>query len=263
MARHAAYIAGIETAYLDTGCGQTIVALHGIPTSSALFEPLLPFLGGYRLIAPDLLGQGATRSPDGKSLGHAAYAEHLREFLEVVPPRLFHLLVHDLGGLLGLDWAVVRPERVKSLIILSTIGYWTFGRAAVRLARYGLNLFAGPAAIRAAIRSALKRGDAISSDLLNDWARPWTRRRLFRGIDHYNRIHCERLSQHLGSLRLPCLVLRGAEDDVFPIHHAERIRALLPHARFVSVPEVGHFSPLEAPERLAKEITAFLDSLPP
>src|SRR2546425_1976980 len=49
-------VGAVRTAYLDIGDGEPIVALHGIPTSSLLFDPLAPHLEGFRLIAPDLLG---------------------------------------------------------------------------------------------------------------------------------------------------------------------------------------------------------------
>jgi len=109
IARRSVVLEGITTCYLDAGSGEPLVALHGIPTSSALFEPLVPFLKGYRLIAPDLLGQGDTDVPGTGPLGYAAYARHLRTFLEAVPPPTFHLLVHDLGGILGLEWACDHP----------------------------------------------------------------------------------------------------------------------------------------------------------
>ena len=120
MTRHTAQISGISTAYLDEGRGIPIVAVHGIPTSSTLFRPLLPYLDGCRLIAPDLLGQGHTETPVSGSLGFAAYERYFRAFMETVPPPQFNLLVHDFGGILGLNWLVEHPARVQRLIILST-----------------------------------------------------------------------------------------------------------------------------------------------
>ena len=66
---------------------------------------MLPFLNDWRLIAPDLLRYGQTGAPPTGSLGYTAYADHLRAFMDAVPPQAFHLLMHDLGGVLGLDWA--------------------------------------------------------------------------------------------------------------------------------------------------------------
>src|SRR5215831_4798685 len=103
-----------------------IVAVHGIPTSSLLFEPLLPYLDGCRLIAPDLLGQGHTEMQASGRLGFEAYERHFGGFMEAIPPSQFNLLVHDFGGIIGLNWLLDHPERVQRLIILSTTLLWTW-----------------------------------------------------------------------------------------------------------------------------------------
>src|SRR3989304_1475975 len=118
-------VGAVRTAYIDHGSGETIVALHGIPTSSRLFEPLAPLIPGFRLLAPDLLGQGKTAVPPRGRLGHAEYRRHLAMFLNLLAPPEFHLMVHDFGGVLGLEWAADHPDRVKTLTVLSTTARWT------------------------------------------------------------------------------------------------------------------------------------------
>ena len=250
--------AGVETAYLDVGSGPALVALHGMRTSSQLFVPLLPHLDGYRLIAPDLLGHGRTRAPEAGRMDHAAYAQHLREFLDLVPPRSFHLMVHGLGGLLGLAWATMRPERVESLTILSTAGAGSGWRSVKSVAMHGWNLIAG----RSAVRVAGGFGPGVPDEIVREWIEPWTRRRVLRGVNHFGRDHVKAAMEGLGSLRLPALVVWGGKDRVFPKRHAEHIRATLPHARWIELPNAGHYTPLDAPEELAREVVAFIKSLP-
>jgi len=254
--RKTVLIGGLSTAYLDVGRGETIVALHGIPTSSALFEPLLPFLTEYRVIAPDLLGQGGTESLTTGALGHAAYAEHLSEFLELVPPPTFHLLVHDLGGVLGLEWASDHSERVKSVVILSTTVTWSWR---VSLICAG-NLLFGQTLLRYGMQTALKRGMALAPALVENWIQPWSRRRILRGVDHFASAHLRRLRSKLSCLRLPALVIWGEQDDIFPLAHAARIIKALPQARLVTLARCGHWSPLDAPEEVAQHMIEFLRS---
>ena len=80
--RKSRVIASVTTAFVDHGSGEPLVALHGIPTSSALFVGLIPYLGGFRVLAPDLLGQGETQTPNVGKLGFAAYRGHLQAFLD-------------------------------------------------------------------------------------------------------------------------------------------------------------------------------------
>lgn len=246
---------GVATAYLDIGQGETIVALHGIPTSSLLFAPLLPRLDGYRLIAPDLLGQGLTTAPPSGSLGYAAYFEHLRRFLEAVPQQQFHFLLHDLGGVLGLEWATENVERLKSLVILSTTITESFRVGKVL---YAANLIVGRSLIQWGIPFTLKRSQSIDASVSEEWVKPWSRRRLLRGADHFAGDHLRRIRANLHRIQAPVLVLWGEQDDIFPLRHATSILQALPQSKMHTIQRCGHWSVLDAPEEIAQHVVKFL-----
>ncbi len=255
--RRFVHVGGVRTAYVDVGAGEPVVALHGIPTSSELFDPLLPALAGFRVIAPDLLGQGETAVPSRGRLGHAEYAAHLAAFLDVVAPPTFHLIVHDLGGVLGIEWAAAHPERLRTLVVLSTTASFTL-RWALRVKLRRLkNLLGGAPVVRERILAISERPGAIDPGLPERWARPWTRRRVLRGHDHYARRHLRRVKQGLARIHTPALVLWGEWDSVFPARHAKRIRKLLSNAE-LNVVEGGHFLPLDAPRVTGEEIAEFI-----
>ena len=249
-------IAGVSTTFLDAGHGTTIVALHGIPTSSALFEPLLPHLHGYRLIAPDLIGHGGTGVPTGRPLDHAAYRAHLESFLAAVPPRDFCLLVHDLGGVLGLEWAADHPDRVQRLIVLSTTVTWSLRIEALLYA----NLLFGRPFVRRVMPAALRRDRQLAPLLAESWVAPWTRRRALDGLDLFARTHLDRLRSKLARLDVPALLIWGENDNVFPLSAARELAEQLPDATLVTIPRCGHWSALDAPEEVARHVLQFLDS---
>jgi pimeloyl-ACP methyl ester carboxylesterase len=259
MKRKVANVHGTRSAYLDAGEGDAVVALHGVPTSSALFEPLLPHLSGRRLIAPDLLGQGETETPNGR-LDHAAYGAHLAVFLEAVPPPVFDLVVHDLGGVLGLEWAAGHRERIRKLVVLSTASGPSLRWSLLCAAIYALEAVGGASAVRAGILRTAKRPGAVPPALADAWARPWTRGRALRGLDHFARAHLARVAAALPSLDMPALVVWGERDDLFPVWHGEAIARALPRARLVTIPGAGHWLPLDAPELVGREIASFLES---
>jgi haloalkane dehalogenase len=248
-------VAGVATAYLDAGRGEAIVALHGVPTSSALFEPLLPHLADYRLIAPDLIGQGDTETPARGRLGYAAYEAHLDAFLASVPPPRFHLLVHDLGGLLGLAWAADHPDRVRSIVILSTTVTWSF-RVGVLV--YAANLLFGESLLRLLLPLTLKRDRTIPPALVAKWAAPWVRGRVWRGLDLFGPSHLERLRSKLTRIHAPITLIWGEEDDIFPPSSAHRIVEHLPQATLVTIPHCGHWPTLDAPDEVARHVLGFL-----
>lgn len=251
------HVGGVRTAYLDEGAGEPVVALHGIPTSSELFDPLLPALAGFRVIAPDLLGQGETAVPARGPLGHAEYAAHLAAFLDMVAPPTFHLVVHDLGAVLGIEWAAAHPERLRTLVVLSTTASFSL-RWVIRVGlRRWKNLLGGSSAVRERILATPERPGTIDAALAERWARPWTRRRALRGRDHYARRHLRRVKQGLARIHVPALVLWGERDRVFPGRNAKRIRKLLSNGE-LNVIEGGHLLPLDAPRQAGQEIAEFI-----
>lgn len=256
---HIVQVNDIPTTYLDAGSGRTLVALHGIPTSSALFEPLLAHLTDVRLLAPDLLGQGGTSVPSSGRLDYAAYYLHLCRLLDLIAPARFSLLVHDFGGILGLHWASHHPERVERLIVLSTTVAWTVRWEMLwRLITVG-NLLCGWRGIRWSLPFTLKRLTHLDASVATQWARPWTRQRVWRGSDLFARPHLDRLQQELPHLDMPLLAIWGEQDSIFPVHpYADLLRQAVPHTRLTCIARCGHWSPLDAPQEVAQAIGLFL-----
>ncbi len=249
--------AGVKTAYFDVGSGPPVIAIHGVPTSSELFEPLLPALRGFRVIAPDLLGQGETEAPRG-ALGWERYAAHLDAFLEAVAPPRFDLIVHDLGGPLGLAWAGRHPDGIRRLVVLSTTVTATVRWTALWAAVFGLELAGGAAAIRRTMVRLAKRPGAIPPALAERWARPWTRRRVLRGLDLLAPWRLGGVAARLADLKVPALVVWGTDDDVFPPSHAKPLLAALPDAVLRLVPGAGHWATLDAPDAVGEHVATFL-----
>jgi pimeloyl-ACP methyl ester carboxylesterase len=257
LARRFVDVAGVRTAYLDAGAGEPVVAIHGVPTSSELFEPLLPALGGLRLLAPDLVGQGETATPSG-ALGWDRYATHLAAFLAAVAPPRFDLVVHDLGGPLGLEWAIHHPGRVRRLVVLSTTVSASLRWAALWTAIWALELAGGAAGVRRAALALARRRGSIAPDLADRWARPWTRARVLRSLDLLAPWRLGAIRRGLAALDVPALVVWGDRDEVFPAESARPILDALPGAQLRIVPGAGHWSMLDAPEVVGANLAAFL-----
>jgi pimeloyl-ACP methyl ester carboxylesterase len=193
------------------------------------------------------LGQGATDVPATGPVDFAAYYAHLSAFLDCIAPPAFHLVLHDFGGVLGLRWTCENPERVRSLVLLSTTV-----RASLRVNFFlGANFLLGRRMLEWALPYTIKGGEPIDRRLFHDWAAPWTRRRLWRGADHFARRHFGTLRPSLEHVQCPALLVWGENDNVFPLSHAREILRRIPNSRLETIPRCGHWLPLDAPERVA------------
>ncbi|WP_335992139.1 haloalkane dehalogenase [Glycomyces sp. MUSA5-2] len=108
-------------AYTEAGEGDTtVVLLHGNPTSSHIWRHVVPRLADRaRVIAPDLIGMGASGKP-AIAYDYADHAAYLEAFLDAVGADRPVLVGYDWGGSLALDWAARHPDRVRGVSVMET-----------------------------------------------------------------------------------------------------------------------------------------------
>jgi len=104
------------------GSGEPILFLHGVPDTSEVWDGALENLSNnYLCIAPDLPGFGRTLSPrnfDYTLENLASFVDQLLLSMSINDG--VHLVIHDIGGIVGLAFAVTHPNKVKSLTIMDT-----------------------------------------------------------------------------------------------------------------------------------------------
>jgi pimeloyl-ACP methyl ester carboxylesterase len=114
---------GVRSFVREQGEGPPVVLLHGVPASSFLYLKLLPRLAdqGLRGIALDFPGLGLADRPIEFDYSWSGLATWLGEALDELGIDRFHLVVHDIGGPIGCEWAIRNPGRVQSLTVLNTL----------------------------------------------------------------------------------------------------------------------------------------------
>ena len=115
---------------------ETILLLHGLPSSSRMFEPLFARLSDrYHLIAPDYPGFGHSAWPDPKKFAYTFdhLAETMSHFTEALGLSRHTLYMQDYGGPVGFRMALEHPERVEAFCsqapVVSDGGLHARGRA--------------------------------------------------------------------------------------------------------------------------------------
>jgi haloalkane dehalogenase len=265
---------GFSTRVVTAGDGAPVLLLHGSPDCATEWRGVMAALGGsFRCMAPDLPGLGACEEPPA-SFDHsrAAYASYMDEVVERLEPKEpVVLVVHDIGGVVGVPWALANIERVRGVVITNTVVFEDFpwfplARAWARTgalgrarAEAGMRLIglSGGALFRVIFGRASPELSAeelarMTRDFALDAKSKRTTLRLFRkmvpreffdGVDAAVRELCARVPVH---------VAWGTPDPYIPARYAEAF----PRATHEILPGAGHWVPITRPDRVAAAIRA-------
>lgn len=108
--------------YIEEGEGDPILCLHGEPSWCYLYRKMIPILSkAGRAMAMDFVGFGRSdKYTDKKAYTMAMHYDTLAAFIEQLDLQNITLVVQDWGGLIGLSYAAVNPDRFKGLVIMNT-----------------------------------------------------------------------------------------------------------------------------------------------
>lgn len=126
MEQKSVEVLGHQMAYREAGAGDSIVFLHGNPTSSYLWRDVMPpLVDRGRCIAPDLIGMGDSEKLADSGPDRYRFVEH-REFLDAFLEQVgigdnVTLVIHDWGSALGFDWARRHPDRVRGIAYMEAV----------------------------------------------------------------------------------------------------------------------------------------------
>ena len=251
----------------------TVVAVHGIPESSVAWRDVAAVVGdSARMVIPDLPGFGRSDKPPKYDYSLARQSRLLEALLErVVPKAPIHLAVHDIGGPVGLMWAIRNPDRLASLLILNTTLFLELFRPPVP-ALISLVPVVGPRNVAA----TLSRENDFKRLFLRPCARPIDPATLDELYDPYRQPDtCRaaaltwaayrrglgavvRARKALPRITAPTTVLFGARDPYCTPASARAFASRIPDARLRLLDDVGHFTPTEAPTEVAGELNSLL-----
>ena len=103
--------------------GKAVLLLHGKNFSGFYWESTIEFLAqrGYRVIAPDQLGFGASSRPDIHYSFHQM-AQNTKALLEHLGIQQVDVIAHSMGGMLGVRFTLLFPKTVEKLVLENPIG---------------------------------------------------------------------------------------------------------------------------------------------
>jgi pimeloyl-ACP methyl ester carboxylesterase len=272
-----AEVNGLKVYYKLAGKGQpALLLLHGFLASLYSWrEVFAPLAGTHKVAAFDRPAFGLTERPlqwDGQNpYGGAAQVELTIGLMDQLGLDKAVLVGNSAGGAIALQTALEHPERVQALVLVDPAIYtsggippqikWVFRTPQARRL--------GPLFVRSMPKWGMKLGQMAWHDpskftpqewegykkplMVNDWDRA-----LF---EMFTADNTNDLSQRLGKVKIPVLVITGEDDQIVPTAQSIRLSQELPNARLVVIPECGHVPQEERPEAFLEAVNQFLSGL--
>jgi pimeloyl-ACP methyl ester carboxylesterase len=272
---------GLTISYREAGPADApaLLLLHGLPSSSRMFEPLFARLSDrYHLVAPDYPGFGHSDWPDPRKFAYTFdhYAEIMSDFTEAIGLWRYTLYMQDYGGPVGFRMAVRHPERVEALIVQNAVAHneglgesWKVRRL------FWSDRAAHEDSLRTNLLSlAAARTRHVGSDPNVDRYDPdlWTDEFAFLSkpgqadiqtdlfYDYQTNVDAYPEWQAWMRKEQPrLLVVWGKYDPSFDLSEPEAYRRDVPNAE-VHVLDAGHFALDTAADKIAALVQGFVDS---
>jgi 2-hydroxymuconate-semialdehyde hydrolase len=253
------------------GAGEPVIFVHGFPASSHLWHGVVREMPeGHRVVVVDLLGFGRSDRPQLSTLTAVAHAERVRILMDDLNIKAACVVGHGMGGAVATALALNAPERVTKLCLVNSTAFDAWPRGAARLARSvaGITPVAralGTPLLAGLVHGSLLKGFADEENgrhVLDTFLRAYTMR---LGVDplisQLRAMHDSTvigLGARLSLVSQPTAIVWGELDPWLPVSVGERLRDAIPRATLDVIAGARHFSPEDAPARVAAAVGSLL-----
>ncbi len=266
----------IEWASIDTGKPETLVLLHGFSDRKENFYFAAKKLKDhFNIIIPDLPGFGKSSADPSLEYRLENYCDWLTDFIENNDMGPFHLAGSSLGGAVAALLAINHPDKVRSLSLVGTAGFYLPGKKSIYdEALNGHNIFQ-IASIEdyEILRDRVFKKKAV----LPGFVREYMAKEAIDNHDWYGKIFNDlgdidlvktneksmeevSLNASCRDIKMPTLLLWGRHDTLFPYETAGFLKDRIPDAKAIIFDDLGHVPHVEDPKSFARELSAFIDS---
>lgn len=258
---------GFTTAYLEAGSGAAVLMLHGSgPGVSATANWQLtigPVAERFHVLAPDIVGFGATERPDDVVYSLRTWTDHVWSFLDAKGIDRTAIVGNSLGGRIAMQMATDHPERISRMVLMGSPGV-------------GMTPTEGLAALRAyepspeAMRQLLKTFFAVNPELITedlvtiryeasvaDGAYEAYRAMFFDPRHKGSELAIT--ADEVRTITIPTLLVHGREDKVVPLAVSLTMLDLLPHADLHVFSRCGHWTQIERADEFSALVADYLE----
>lgn len=254
---------GIDIHYVIEGDGPVVTMSHSLGCNLSMWDDQARALRGrYRVLRFDTRGHGQSSAPPGR-YSLEQMAEDLHGLLTGVGIAETHFAGLSMGGMIGQVFALKYPAMIQSLVLCDTTSRYPKEAASVWEER---------------IRTVEAKGmEPVVEPTLQRWfTAPFREQRrdvmdrvraMLRSTPPQGYSGCCHaipkidVTDRLGAVRCPALVIVGEEDPGTPVEMARAIHAALPSAELAILRSAAHLSNMEQPEEFNRILLGFLDKV--
>ncbi|MDP9434753.1 MAG: alpha/beta hydrolase [Actinomycetota bacterium] len=276
---------GTRLGYTEVGSGPRLVCLSGGPGRASAYLENLGGLAEHRtLVLLDTRATGHSEvPPDPSSLRFDRLADDIEALRLHLAEDVLDLLGHSAGCLVAQAYAAARPERVRSLVLVTPTDRLQGGTRsdldAIRAARADEPWYADAAEAQAALDAGVPPSQAqplvraTRPFFYGRWdaraqahaatAETQSSRRAELGFwPDGNAVDLAALVAGLRRVTAPVLVVGGERDALTGVEAVHLVARSFPRAEAVVLPEAGHFPWVDQPEAFRHTVRGFLGRLP-
>jgi pimeloyl-ACP methyl ester carboxylesterase len=251
-------VAGYRIHYdvLGPASGPPIVLVHGLGGRAEEWLDLSRDLvkAGYRVYLPDLPGYGRSEKPTGFSYSVPDEAAIVAGFLDAVDLKQVNLGGISMGGWVVQVVASEHPDRVRRLMLFDSAGIHEQPSWDTRLFTPTTN-----AEVRQLNALLYPHPFPVPGFVARDILRitdqnGWVNRRAVASMLAGNNASDDLLPK----LKMPVLIVWGAEDRIMPLHQGEKMHSLVPQSQLEVFQGCGHLSPMQCASQVGPAVVDFL-----
>tara|TARA_B110000211_G_scaffold189183_2_gene215348 strand:+ start:937 stop:1842 length:906 start_codon:yes stop_codon:yes gene_type:complete len=255
--------------YRDEGTGPTLVLLHGVASSLHTWDGWVNRLAPhYRIIRIDLPGHGLTGSDPSIERYEIAYMiNKLEKFLNKLSIDEIYLAGNSLGGYIGWNYALHRPDRIKKMVLLDSAGFpqdmpfiMNFAALPVigEMAGFMMPKFIVNRNVKQAFGDSDKVTDKLQQRYFDLTMRQGNREAL---VNVFRTMKEQSTNEHLGDrikdVETPTLLMWGSEDEWVPLSIMQQFHQALPNSQTIVYEGVGHMPMEELPVQTSRDAHSF------
>ncbi|MDO8754611.1 MAG: alpha/beta hydrolase [Anaerolineales bacterium] len=232
-----------------------VILIHGAGGNYLTWPPQIRRLAGERIYALDLPGHGQSEGLGRRSIGE--YADDVLAFMKALEIRAVALAGISMGSAIALTCALKYPKKIRGLALLG-------GGAKMRVASNILETAGNPHTFESTV-------EMINQNCFSANTPPGlvqlSKQNMLKMqppvlLGDFLACHEFDVTDQLKKIKIPALILCGAEDKMMPLKHSQSLHEGIASSQLYVLENAGHMVMLEQPARVANLLKQFMDALP-